>query len=119
MPETVDLTGRHQRELTMKERKIERSEILEVLRDVEDPELMMSIVDLGLVYRVDVAPDHIEIDFTLTTPGCPAGDHIEQQIVEKVETFAELPVETKLVWSPPWAPEYMSDEAKIALGYPI
>ena len=96
-----------------------RSEILDVLKEVQDPELMMSVMDLGLVYRVEVHEDRIEIDFTLTSPGCPVGDLIENYIVEKVEEFAQVPVETKLVWSPPWGPEYMSDEAKISLGYPV
>ena len=96
-----------------------KSELLDALKDVEDPELMMNIVDLGLVYRVEVAEDHVEIDFTLTTPGCPAGDYIQEQIVEKAEAAAKVPAEVNLVWTPMWAPDYMTDEAKIALGYPV
>lgn len=98
---------------------VQRGEILDVLKDVEDPELLMSVVDLGLVYRVDVRDDHVEIDFTLTSPGCPAGDMIQEQIVEVVEKHTGLPVEANLVWTPQWGPEYMSDEAKLSLGYPI
>ena len=96
-----------------------KAELLDALKDVEDPELMMNIVDLGLVYRVAVTDDHVEIDFTLTTPGCPAGDHIQAQIVERAEAASNLKAEVNLVWSPPWAPEYMTDEAKIALGFPV
>lgn len=96
-----------------------RTEILDALKEVEDPELMMNIVDLGLVYRVEIVEDAIEIDFTLTTPGCPAGDYIQQQVIEKAEAVSDRPVEVKLVWNPPWAPEYMTDEAKIALGFPV
>ena len=96
-----------------------QNELLDCLKDVEDPELMMNIVDLGLVYRVEAMDDRVEIDFTLTTPGCPAGDYIQEQIVEKLEEKSKLPVEASLVWNPPWAPEFMSDEAKIALGFPV
>ena len=103
----------------MSETKMSQTEILDSLREVNDPELMMNIVDLGLVYHVEIADDHVEIEFTLTTPGCPVGDYIQQQIIEKAEEAAQKPVEAKLVWNPPWGPEYMSDEAKIALGYPV
>jgi len=96
-----------------------RSEIIEALRSVEDPELMMNIIDLGLVYRVEVKEEAIEIDYTLTSPGCPLSEMIERDILANVEIVAELPVQTKLVWSPPWSPEYMTDEAKITLGYPV
>jgi metal-sulfur cluster biosynthetic enzyme len=96
-----------------------KTELLDALKDVEDPELMMNIVDLGLVYRVEVADDHVEIEFTLTTPGCPAGDYIQEQIIEKAETASQLPAEVTLVWTPTWVADYMTDEAKIALGYPI
>ncbi len=98
---------------------VEKSEVLDVLKDVEDPEIMMNIVDLGLIYRLEPKEDSIEIDFTLTFPGCPAADYIQKQIVDKVEEKTKLPVEANLVWDPPWRPEYMTDEAKISLGYPI
>ena len=96
-----------------------RNEVLNVLTAVEDPELMMSVVDLGLIYRVDIAEKTIEIDFTLTSPGCPAGDLIKRNIEEKLEEEYEMSVLANLVWSPPWMPDYMSDEAKISLGYPV
>ena len=96
-----------------------RDEVIKVLESVEDPELMMSIVDLGLVYRVEVGDEGIEIDYTLTSPGCPLSEIIERDIVANVEIITELPVQTKLVWNPPWSPDYMTDEAKISLGYPI
>ena len=96
-----------------------KTEVLEALKGVEDPELMMSVVDLGLIYQVDIREDEVRIEFTLTTPGCPAGDMIHEQIVEKAEEATGLPVHAELVWIPQWAPEYMTDEAKIALGFPI
>ena len=87
--------------------------------DFPDGRVVMSIVDLGLVYRVEVLDDGIEIDFTLTSPGCPLGDIIEGDIITQVESMSNLPVTVSLVWEPMWQPEYMSDEAKISLGYPV
>jgi metal-sulfur cluster biosynthetic enzyme len=98
---------------------MERKEIIEALRNVEDPELLMSIIDLGLVYRAEVVNDAIEIDYTLTSPGCPLSDIIERDIVKEVGTISNLEVKTQLVWEPRWSPDYMSDEAKITLGYPV
>ena len=98
---------------------MKRSELLDALKDVEDPELMMNVVDLGLIYRVEIREEVVEIDFTLTTPGCPAGDFIREQIVEKAQEASGRQVEANLVWTPRWGPEYMSDEAKIALGFPV
>jgi len=96
-----------------------KSAVMDALSNVQDPELMMSIVDLGLVYRVDILDDRIEIDYTLTSPGCPLSDIIERDIVMNLEDVTELPVYAKLVWEPLWSPDYMSDEAKLSLGYPI
>ena len=81
-----------------------RDDVIEPLKSVENPELMMSIVDLGLVYRVEVGQKAIEIDYTLTSPGCPLSEEIERDIVANVEIISDLPVQTKLVWNPPWSP---------------
>ena len=96
-----------------------KNEVLDVLQRVEDPELMMGVVDLGLIYRVDIADGRIEIDFTLTSPGCPAGDMIKNDIEQYLGDAFRLSIITNLVWSPVWIPDFMSDEAKIPLGYPV
>ncbi|MGO9309151.1 MAG: metal-sulfur cluster assembly factor [Spirochaetia bacterium] len=99
---------------------VSRDEVMDVLRNVEDPELAFSIVDLGLVYRVDVKETAIEVDFTLTYPGCPAEDIIRRDIIETVrDAFGLVDVTATTVWSPLWGPERMSEEARVALGYPI
>jgi metal-sulfur cluster biosynthetic enzyme len=99
---------------------VSREEVMDVLRNVEDPELAFSIVDLGLVYRVDVKETAIEVDFTLTYPGCPAEDIIRRDIIETVrDAFGLVDVAATTVWSPLWGPERMSEEARVALGYPI
>lgn len=97
----------------------EKSEIMSALTAVEDPELLMSIVDLGLVYRAEVHDDRVEVDYTLTSPGCPLSDIIESDIVKNIAMITDLPVQARLVWEPLWSPDYMSDEAKLSLGYPI
>ena len=99
---------------------VSREEVMDVLKNVEDPELAFSIVDLGLVYRVDVKETAIEVDFTLTYPGCPAEDIIRRDIIETVrDAFGLVDVTATTVWSPLWGPERMSEEARVALGYPI
>jgi metal-sulfur cluster biosynthetic enzyme len=93
-------------------------QVLETLKNVYDPELGINIVDLGLVYdvRVDDA-GRVDIEYTLTTMGCPIGPMIEDQmraLVESVEGVAE--VRPEMVLRPAWTPEMMSEEAKAALG---
>ncbi|HEY7754805.1 MAG TPA: metal-sulfur cluster assembly factor [Actinomycetota bacterium] len=93
--------------------------VLDALRHVVDPELGINIVDLGLVYEVDISPEGlVHIEYTLTTMGCPIGPLIEHQM----ESFlAGVPgvnqVESEMVLRPAWSPEMMSEEAKAALGY--
>jgi len=98
---------------------VSRDAVFMVLKNVEDPEIMMNIVDLGLVYRVDVKEDAIEVDYTLTYPGCPAEEMIRRDIVETLRDAFGLEVKATIVWSPMWGPERMSEEARLALGYPI
>ena len=94
-----------------------RTSILEALKEVHDPELGINIVDLGLVYDVDIEDGRVHISYTLTTMGCPIGPHIEaqmKQVLEPIEGVEE--VEAELTLTPPWTPEQMSEEAKAALG---
>lgn len=94
-------------------------EVRDALRHVVDPELGINIVDLGLVYEVDISDQGVvHIEYTLTTMGCPIGPLIEQQMqsfLEKVPGVSS--VEAEMVLRPPWTPEMMSEEAKAALGY--
>ena len=90
----------------------------EALRAVIDPELGINIVDLGLVYEVDVAPGgDVDIQYTLTTMGCPIGPMIEDQMRQFLAGVQGVDeVRPEMVLRPPWSPEMMSDEAKAALG---
>ncbi len=95
-----------------------RDEVLEVLRQVEDPELGMDIVDLGLLYDVELEDSTVKITYSLTSMGCPAGPLIAQDIdsaVRQVEGVEE--VELELTFDPPWTPDKMSDDAKFILGF--
>ena len=95
-------------------------EVRELIRErVKDPELMMNIVDLGLIYDVDITPEKtVEITMTLTSPGCPAGPEIITSVQRETHTaFPDLDeVNIHLTWSPFWNPDMMSDEAKEELG---
>jgi metal-sulfur cluster biosynthetic enzyme len=95
-----------------------REDVFEALRVVEDPELGMDIVELGLLYDADVEDSKVHVTFTLTSMGCPVGPMIEQQIRETVEGMEGVQeVEAELTWDPPWSPEKMSDDAKFILGF--
>jgi metal-sulfur cluster biosynthetic enzyme len=88
--------------------------ILAELRQVIDPEVGMNIVDLGLVYRVDVAADAVAIDMTMTSPACPMGDMMVDEVKTVVAALvpAGVCIEVQLVWSPPWEPSRMSEAAR-------
>jgi metal-sulfur cluster biosynthetic enzyme len=94
-----------------------RDEVIEAMRQVEDPELGMDIVDLGLLYDVEVDGPTIRITYSLTSMGCPAGPMIEQDIVAVAQSLEGVDdVEPELTFDPPWSPERMSDDAKFILG---
>ena len=95
-----------------------REEVVDALRQVEDPELGMDIVELGLMYDVEVDGPKAKVTYSLTSMGCPVGPFIQEEI-ERVA--GEVPgieeVEADLVWEPSWSPERMSDDAKFILGF--
>lgn len=101
---------------------VSKSQILESLRKVYDPEIGINIVDVGLVYRVEELGGVMEVDFTLTSPGCPLADSIEADMRTQIKAdhgMTDEEIKTTLVWDPPWTIEYMSEEARLDLGYPI
>lgn len=91
--------------------------LMQRLRGVIDPELMVNIIDLGLVYDLRLSPDTIEIDVTLTSPGCPLGDVIMQDIKAVTENqFPEHEVNVNLVWEPAWSTEMITEAGRGALN---
>jgi len=99
--------------------ELSEERVLDALRHVVDPELGINIVDLGLVYDVDISPDGlVHVEYTLTTMGCPIGPLIEHQMESFLAGVDGVKqVEAEMVLRPPWTPEMMSEEAKAALGY--
>src|SRR3989338_9706503 len=95
-------------------------QLLEFLRPIQDPELFISIVELGLIYGVEKTdPENITVDLTLTSPGCPIGPQImaqvQQTLLEKVQGVKN--VDVRLIWDPPWdTKDKCSEEAKMQLG---
>lgn len=97
---------------------IEQESLLSALRTVKDPELNVNVVDLGLVYSIQTHDDEVDVEMTLTSPACPAGPEILRGAVsalEKVEGVTKANV--RLVMSPPWSPDRMSDAARDELGF--
>jgi metal-sulfur cluster biosynthetic enzyme len=95
-----------------------KEEVVEALREVEDPELGMDIVELGLMYDVEVEDAKVKVKYSLTSLGCPAGAMIEEGIHEAAASVPGVSeVETELTWDPPWSPELMSEDAKFILGF--
>lgn len=93
-------------------------EIREALRGVMDPELGLNIVDLGLVYDVELEDGKATITMTLTSPGCPAGDQILNGARDKAESVEGVDeAEVKLVWKPFWTPDRMDPKVRATLGY--
>ncbi len=96
---------------------VTKEEILEQLKQVSDPEIGMDVVNLGLVYDVEINGDRVYIKMTMTAPTCPVTPWIlseAQRIVENMEGVEAADIE--LVWDPPWNPSMMTDEAKEALN---
>ncbi len=93
-------------------------EVQEALTNVIDPELGLDFVELGLIYEVEIEDGDVYVTFTLTSPGCPIGPQVNEQIEEFVgELDGVERIYPKMVFSPPWTPEMMSEEAKFALGF--
>jgi metal-sulfur cluster biosynthetic enzyme len=103
MPDEIDVT---------------EDDVREALENVIDPELGLDFVELGLVYDILIDGSEVTVKFTLTTPGCPIGPQVSEQMIEFV---GDLPGVTKvtpeLVFTPAWTPDLMSEDAKFALGY--
>lgn len=98
---------------------IDEDAVRDALRQVQDPEAGMNIVDLGLVYRIEASGDAVQVDVTMTTAACPMADMILDEARAAV-TGAVAPsvaVEVRLVWDPPWTPDRMTDFAREFFGW--
>ncbi len=94
------------------------AEIEEALGNVIDPELGLDFVELGLIYGIEQDGGKVHVTFTLTTPACPIGPQISEQIEEFVLPLEGVKsVKSEMTFDPPWSPEKMSEDAKFALGF--
>ena len=93
--------------------------VREALRQVDDPEAGMNIVDLGLVYGVDVAAGGVRVEMTMTTAACPMADMIVEQVRDAIAAIVpdDTSVDVQLVWDPPWTPDKMSGIAREHFGW--
>ena len=93
-------------------------DVTDALRDVIDPELGLDFVELGLIYEIEVEAGDVHITYTLTSPGCPIGPQVSEQMIEFVgELDGVDDVQPTMTFSPPWTPDRMSEDAKFALGF--
>ncbi len=94
--------------------------VREVLRGVFDPELHMNIVDIGLVYGVEVVGDKVNVKMTLTSPGCPYGPYLLHQVKDTLLTLKGIKdADVEVVWEPPWGPDKMTEEVRLELGFDV
>lgn len=97
---------------------VSEEQVREALKQIEDPEVGLNIVDLGLVYDIDVEGSAVNIRMTLTSPGCPVGPQIlngARMVVQDIEGVDEAEVE--LVWEPYWSPDRINPEYRAILGF--
>ena len=88
------------------------------LTNVIDPELGLDFVELGLIYGIEVDGGNVHVTFSLTSPGCPIGPQVSEQIDEFVSELEGVEtVESSMVFTPAWTPDRMSEDAKFALGF--
>ena len=93
-------------------------DVEEALANVIDPELGLDFVELGLIYGIEVDGGKVHVTFSLTSPGCPIGPQVSEQIDEFVSELDGVEsVDSSMVFTPPWTPERMSEDAKFALGF--
>jgi metal-sulfur cluster biosynthetic enzyme len=97
---------------------VSKEDVMKVLKECYDPELGISLVDLGLIYDVQVKNDDVLIKMTLTTPGCPMHSFMVNDVEEKVKNIKGVKdVKVELVWDPPWTPDRMSKGLRKKLGF--
>ena len=94
--------------------------VAQALHEVVDPEVGVNIIDLGLVYRVEVRGSRVDVIMTMTTPACPLHAYLSENVKEAIRRHAPqiTDVDVELVWDPPWSPEMMSAAARRQLGWP-
>ncbi len=95
---------------------VTREQIIEVLRQIYDPEIPVNIYDLGLIYGIEIKDDKVKIRMTLTAPGCPLAGYLQQEVKQRLEALEGVKeAEVEIVWEPRWTVDMMTEEGKEAL----
>ena len=96
---------------------ISEEDVMAELKEIDDPETQVSIVDMGFIYDVEIEDDKVGVDMTLTSPGCPLHSKFTDDVEKRLSDLEGIKeVEVNMVFDPPWEPEMMSDKAKEKLG---
>jgi metal-sulfur cluster biosynthetic enzyme len=103
----------------MSDTEVSREQIATALREVIDPEVGINILDLGLVYRVEVDLPRVTVQMTMTTPACPLGPYLTTQVQDALGRLlpAASDIQVDVVWEPAWSPDFISDEGRRQLGW--
>ena len=98
---------------------LDTEQIRAALRKVVDPEVGANIVDLGLIYRIELDGSQLLIEMTMTSPACPMGEMIVDDAYAELDRIlpADCQAEIRLIWEPPWAPAMMSEKCRLSLGW--
>lgn len=97
---------------------VTEDQVLEALRDVYDPEIPVNVVDLGLVYGLEIRDNKVYVQLTMTAPGCPFHVQLTADARDRILEGTEAEdAEVEIVWDPPWTPDMMTEEGKAALGW--
>jgi len=101
---------------------LSRQQVVEALKTIYDPEIPVNIYDLGLIYDLQITGWDVAIKMTLTAVGCPIGPYVAEEIRNKLQSLGANQVQVEFVWSPPWTPDRLSDDGRLALqslGFPV
>ncbi len=91
--------------------------IIEEIKKIYDPEIPVNIYDLGLIYKIQVSNDNVDIDMTLTSPNCPVAESLPKQVKDNIKNVNGVSkVNLNIVWDPPWTKDKMSEAAKLELN---
>ena len=113
---TVSFTKFDKKEKSENRPEITEEIVYDALKEVHDPELPVSIVDLGLIYDTQISGRNVQVKMTLTTPGCAMGAHIAGQAEMALKNAGADNVLIEVIWDPPWNPDMISEEGKKKLG---
>ena len=95
---------------------ITEEQVIKCIKTVMDPEIPVNLYDLGLIYSINITSNNVSVEMTLTNPNCPVAGQMPENVGKSIQALNGIrSIEVKLVWSPPWNKDLMSEDAKLAL----